>query len=62
MRAFERHADALGDPLRVAAALGGRELAAILGACLAARHARIPVLIDGFVSTAADGSARQAPR
>ncbi len=45
--------DALGDPLRVAAALGGRELAAILGACVAARHARIPVLIDGFVSTAA---------
>jgi nicotinate-nucleotide--dimethylbenzimidazole phosphoribosyltransferase len=48
-----RHADVLNDPLRVAAALGGRELAAILGACLAARRARIPVLIDGFVSTAA---------
>jgi nicotinate-nucleotide--dimethylbenzimidazole phosphoribosyltransferase len=39
--------------LRVAAALGGRELAAILGACLAARHLRIPVLLDGFVCTAA---------
>ncbi len=50
---LERHRDALGDPLRIAAAFGGRELAAILGACLAARHARIPVLIDGFVSTAA---------
>jgi nicotinate-nucleotide--dimethylbenzimidazole phosphoribosyltransferase len=48
-----RHAAILGDPLRVAAALGGRELAALLGACLAARHLRIPVLIDGFVSTAA---------
>ncbi len=48
-----RHKDALGDPLRAAAALGGRELAAILGACLAARHKSIPVLIDGFVSTAA---------
>ena len=48
-----RHADVLGDPLRAAAALGGRELAAILGACLAARHKRIPVLIDGIVSTAA---------
>jgi nicotinate-nucleotide--dimethylbenzimidazole phosphoribosyltransferase len=47
------HADALNDPLRIAAALGGRELAALLGACLAARHARIPVLLDGFVSTAA---------
>jgi nicotinate-nucleotide--dimethylbenzimidazole phosphoribosyltransferase len=47
------HAQALGDPLRVAAAMGGRELAAILGAALAARHAHIPVLIDGFASTAA---------
>jgi nicotinate-nucleotide--dimethylbenzimidazole phosphoribosyltransferase len=50
---LKRHADALHDPLRIAAALGGRELAAILGACLAARRARIPVVIDGFVSTAA---------
>ena len=51
--ALQRHADALDDPLRIAAALGGRELAAILGAALAARHLHIPVLIDGFVSTAA---------
>jgi len=51
--ALARHADVLDDPLRIAAALGGRELAAILGACLAARHKRIPVLIDGMVSTAA---------
>jgi nicotinate-nucleotide--dimethylbenzimidazole phosphoribosyltransferase len=50
---LKRHAGVLGDPLKIAAALGGRELAAILGACLAARHARIPVLLDGFVSTAA---------
>ncbi len=45
--------DALGDPLRVAAAFGGRELAAIMGATLAARHKRVPVLLDGFVCTAA---------
>jgi nicotinate-nucleotide--dimethylbenzimidazole phosphoribosyltransferase len=51
--ALKRHADVLDDPLKVAAALGGRELAAILGATLAARRQRIPVLIDGFVSTAA---------
>ena len=43
----------LGDPLKVAAALGGRELAAIAGAVLAARRHRIPVLLDGFVATAA---------
>ena len=52
-QALARHADTLGDPLAVAAALGGRELAAILGATLAARRQRIPVLLDGFVSTAA---------
>jgi nicotinate-nucleotide--dimethylbenzimidazole phosphoribosyltransferase len=55
--ALARHAqtlgDRLGDPLALAAALGGRELAAILGATIAARRLRVPVLLDGFVSTAA---------
>lgn len=35
------------------AALGGREQAALCGAVLAARMARIPVLLDGFICTAA---------
>ena len=48
-----RHAARGADPLALAAALGGRELAAILGAALAARRARIPVVLDGFVATAA---------
>jgi nicotinate-nucleotide--dimethylbenzimidazole phosphoribosyltransferase len=52
-QALARHAAVLDDPLLVAAALGGRELAAILGATLAARRRGIPVLLDGFVSTAA---------
>lgn len=52
-RGLVRHAAALADPLRVAACLGGRELAAMLGATLEARRRRIPVLIDGFVCTAA---------
>ncbi|MBV8777974.1 MAG: nicotinate-nucleotide--dimethylbenzimidazole phosphoribosyltransferase, partial [Alphaproteobacteria bacterium] len=52
-RALTRHAGLLPDPLLVAAAFGGRELAAILGATLAARLLRIPVLLDGFVCTAA---------
>ncbi len=51
--ALARHQDVLGDPLQVAAALGGHELAAILGATVAARHHGVPVLIDGFVCTAA---------
>jgi nicotinate-nucleotide--dimethylbenzimidazole phosphoribosyltransferase len=52
-RALARHATVRHDPLAVAAALGGRELAAILGATLAARRQNIPVLLDGFVCTAA---------
>jgi nicotinate-nucleotide--dimethylbenzimidazole phosphoribosyltransferase len=52
-RALARHGAILNDPLATAAALGGRELAAILGAVLAARHRGVPVLLDGFASTAA---------
>src|ERR1700691_4619784 len=44
-RALDRHAAVLRDPLAVAAALGGRELAAILGATLAARRNGIPILL-----------------
>jgi nicotinate-nucleotide--dimethylbenzimidazole phosphoribosyltransferase len=51
--ALVTHAAILDDPLRVAAAVGGRELAALMGATLAARHRRVPVLVDGFVTTAA---------
>jgi nicotinate-nucleotide--dimethylbenzimidazole phosphoribosyltransferase len=51
--ALDLHRDILVDPLRVAAAIGGRELAAIAGSVLAARGRCIPVLLDGFVATAA---------
>lgn len=47
------HRDILVDPLATAAALGGRELAAIAGAVLTARKRRVPVLLDGFVATSA---------
>lgn len=47
------HHGVLGDPLKVASCMGGRELAAIAGAVLAARQRRIAVLLDGFVATAA---------
>jgi nicotinate-nucleotide--dimethylbenzimidazole phosphoribosyltransferase len=47
------HADRAGDPLAILAALGGLELAAIAGAILAARLARLPVVLDGFACTAA---------
>ncbi len=40
-------------PLRILAAVGGREQAALCGAILAARSARITVVLDGFICTAA---------
>jgi len=47
------HGERLRDPLAALARVGGRELAAIFGATLAARQNGIPVILDGFVSTAA---------
>lgn len=41
------------DPLEALRCLGGRELAAMAGAIAAARHARIPVILDGFICSAA---------
>ncbi len=51
--AVEFHRDHLNDPLEILRRLGGREIAAMAGAILAARVERIPVLIDGYVATAA---------
>ncbi len=47
------HRTALDDPFDVLRRLGGRELAAIVGAVIAARMGRVPVILDGFASTAA---------
>ena len=47
------HRQSLSDPLEALRRLGGHELAAIAGAILAARLARIPVILDGFACTAA---------
>jgi len=44
---------AADDPLDALRRLGGPELSAVAGAVIAARMARIPVLLDGFASTAA---------
>jgi nicotinate-nucleotide--dimethylbenzimidazole phosphoribosyltransferase len=51
--ALARHAGRLSDPLEVLRRVGGREFAAIVGAILAARMARIPVILDGHAATAA---------
>jgi len=44
---------AMTDPFEVLRCVGGNELAAIVGAILAARLARVPVVLDGFACTAA---------
>ncbi len=49
---LERHS-AIDDPLALLGALGGRELAAMAGAILHARVLRVPVILDGFICTAA---------
>ena len=51
--AVEFHKEHLSDPLEILRRLGGREIAAMAGAILAARMQQIPVLLDGYVTTAA---------
>ncbi|RIX99068.1 nicotinate-nucleotide--dimethylbenzimidazole phosphoribosyltransferase [Aureimonas flava] len=51
--ALALHRAHFADPLEVLRRLGGREIAAIAGAILAARMQRVPVIVDGFVATAA---------
>jgi nicotinate-nucleotide--dimethylbenzimidazole phosphoribosyltransferase len=48
-----RHKAAFTDPLEILRHVGGHELAAIVGAVLAARLARVPVVLDGYACTAA---------
>jgi nicotinate-nucleotide--dimethylbenzimidazole phosphoribosyltransferase len=52
-QAVARHGRAAADPFDMLRRLGGLELAAITGAVMAARLGRVPVVLDGFASTAA---------
>lgn len=52
-RAVALHKDHLRDPLELMRRLGGREIAAIAGAIMAARIERVPVVLDGYVVCAA---------
>jgi len=51
---------ATSDPLEALRCLGGRELAAMAGAIAAARHHRIPVILDGFICCAAAAALAKA--
>jgi nicotinate-nucleotide--dimethylbenzimidazole phosphoribosyltransferase len=48
------------DPLTALRCLGGRELAAMAGAIAAARAHRIPVILDGFICSAAAATLEKA--
>jgi nicotinate-nucleotide--dimethylbenzimidazole phosphoribosyltransferase len=52
-RALEVNAAACEEPLGALAALGGLEIAGLVGVILEAVSRRRPVLVDGFISTAA---------
>jgi nicotinate-nucleotide--dimethylbenzimidazole phosphoribosyltransferase len=59
---LQQHKEMLDDPLQVLRCLGGREIAAMAGAILAARMHRIPVILDGFIAcSAAAVLAKAAP-
>jgi nicotinate-nucleotide--dimethylbenzimidazole phosphoribosyltransferase len=47
------HAGTLTSPFEILRRLGGREIVAIAGAVVAARLARVPVVLDGFICTSA---------
>ena len=49
--ALARHGQTDGAVQRLAS-LGGREIAALAGAIVAARHRRLPVVVDGYITTA----------
>lgn len=52
-RALEINDDRLGTPLGALAALGGFEIAGLCGVMLGAAARRCPVVVDGFIATAA---------
>jgi nicotinate-nucleotide--dimethylbenzimidazole phosphoribosyltransferase len=52
-KGLKRHVTLGASPLQILQRLGGREIAAIVGAITAARYHRIPFLLDGFICGAA---------
>lgn len=51
-RAIQVNKSRLTDPVGALAALGGLEIAGIAGLCIGGAANRIPVVVDGFISTA----------
>ncbi len=62
-RGLKRHRAACSDGLGILAAVGGFEIAAMAGVCLEGAAANVPVVVDGFIATAAAAAAeRICPR
>ncbi len=51
-RSLDRHRDRLQDPILALAAVGGLEIAGIAGVILGAAAHRMPIVVDGFISSA----------
>jgi nicotinate-nucleotide--dimethylbenzimidazole phosphoribosyltransferase len=58
-RALERHRGSLTGGEAILSAVGGFEIAAIAGVCIAGAGLRIPVVVDGFIATAAAAAAER---
>ena len=56
-RALKLHRDRLSDGIGILSAVGGFEIAAMTGVCLGGAAANVPVVIDGFIATAAAAAA-----
>jgi nicotinate-nucleotide--dimethylbenzimidazole phosphoribosyltransferase len=56
---LQRHHAIMGDPQAVLAALGGFEIAALVGAMLAAAQQRVALVVEGFICSVASLTAKQ---
>ena len=52
-RGLDRHLPHIDSPLEALRRLGGFEIAALSGACIASAQAGVPLLVDGFISSVA---------
>ena len=52
-QAFNFHGEDIDSPLAILQRLGGLEIAGLVGAYISAGQAGIPILVDGFITTAA---------
>src|SRR5208282_4109975 len=58
-RALQLHRAALTSGESILAAIGGFEIAAMAGVCLAGAALRVPIVVDGFIATAAAAAAER---